>query len=177
MFGAIFLQPRYVAGYFLLFWSLLFLATGAFTTNTTRFARAAAFALVIMVLPMLRRGLIEERQLNSQQDNLNTAIAVQESGIRPGDKIAYIGDGLDAHWAKLDKLAIVAEVPSYYLTIDQDFEPVASPFWQSPEYEQAAIYDALRKTGARAILASTPSTGVPSGWQQVGPHLCAKFLR
>lgn len=132
----------------------------------------------IVVLPMLRRGVFEERQVTSEQDNINAAIAVQQSGIRPGDKIAYIGDGIRAFWAKLDKVYIVAEAPSHYWSANGDYRPVASSFWQSPESEQAAICDALRKTDAAAILALKPSTRVPEGWQQVGgSRLCVKFLR
>jgi hypothetical protein len=178
MFGLILVEPRYVAGYFLLFWPPLFLATGAFIPSNARLARAAAFALAIMVLPMLRQGVFEERQLTSEQDNTNAAIAIQQSGIRPGDKIAYIGDAIRAFWAKLDRVFIVAEAPSHYWSANGEYRPVATSFWQSPEFEQAAISDALKKTDARAIVALKPSTGVPRGWQQVGgTRLCVKFLR
>jgi hypothetical protein len=178
MFALILVEPRYVAGYLLLLWAPLFLATGAFTTSSTRFVRAAALALAIMALPMLRGGVIDESKLDAQQDNLNTAIAVLQSGIRPGDQIAYIGDGIRAVWAKLDRVTIVAEAPSHYWSANGEYRPVASSFWQSPEPEQAAICDALKRTDARAILAPTPSTGVPSGWQKVGrTNLCVKSLR
>ena len=178
MFGLILVEPRYVAGYFLLFWPPLFLATGAFIPSNARLARGAPFALAIMVLPMLRQGVFEERQLTSEHDNTNAAIAIQQSGIRPGDKLAYIGDAIRAFWAKLDRLVIVAEAPSHYWSPNGEYRPVATSFWQSPEFEQAATSEALKKTDARAIVALKPSTGVPRGWQQVGgTRLCVKFLR
>ncbi len=178
MYGVILVDPRFVAGFLFLLWPPLFLATGAFTSNTNRVARAAAFSLAIMVLPMLRRGLIEERHQDTEQNNINTAIAVQQSGVNPGDKVAYIGDAIEAVWAKLDQVSIVVEAPSHYWSADGHFRAVEKPFWQSLESEQAAIYDALGKTDIKAILATTPSTGVPGGWQQVGhTNLCVKFLR
>ena len=42
------------------------------------------------------------------------AIAIQQSSIRPGDKVAYCGDGMSAFWAALDRVSIVAEVPIHY---------------------------------------------------------------
>lgn len=179
MFAVILVDPRFVAGYLLLLWAPLLLATGAFTASSARLARAAAFTLAIMVLPTLRRGVMVERQLDSQQDNFNTALAVQRSGIYPSDKVAYIGDGIQAGWAKLDRVFFVAEAPSHYWTADGKYRPVGSPFWQSSKTQQAAIYDALRRTGAKAILASPPSTqDIPSGWQKVsGTNLRVMFLR
>jgi hypothetical protein len=173
IFGAIWVEPRYVAGYLLLLWPPFFLATGAFSTNDHRLANAAALSLAITVLPMFADGVIEHRKLTCQQNNLNTALAVKQASIRPGDKIAYVGDPLWAVWAKLDKVSIVAEVRSLRPGDEQ-----GTSFWQSSDSEQAAVYDALIKIDARAIFAIVPSTGVPKGWQQVdGTQLCVKFLR
>jgi hypothetical protein len=174
MFAAILVLPRYVGGYLLLLWAALFLATGAFGANSSRLARAAAFTLVIMVLPGLCKGLMDRRKESVQEDSFNKAVAVLQAGIHPGDRIAYVGDPLYAFWPKLDKVFIVAMVRDF----DRYGGDEASTFWQSSQSDQAAAYEALKKAGVVAILASTPSAGVPEGWRRAGnTNLCLRFLR
>jgi hypothetical protein len=171
------IEPRYVAGYIILLFAPLFLATGAFSGNSAQIARAAAITLFITVLPALGRGVLQERQWVWGQDNVNLATAAQRAGLQPGDKIAFIGDANEASWAKLDKVSIVAEAPAHYWLTGDERVPVPKPFWLSSESEQAAILDIFKKLGVKAAVASTPSTGVPNGWQQLGNTLCIRFLR
>jgi hypothetical protein len=171
----ILVESRYVAPYFLLLCGPLFLATDAFRAANPALARAAAFALPIIILPMLGWGISDERQAGVDQDNLNVATAVERSGIVPGDKIAFVGDAISAYWAKLDGVKIIAEIPSHYWK--GQYRPVSRMYWESPEGERAAILGEFENLGARAVLAWRPATGVPSGWREIGgTGLCMRRL-
>lgn len=207
LYAPLYVEPRFLGGYFLLLWSLLFLATGAYEVDNARLARAAAISLAIMLVPILADGVTEERKLTLLQNNLYTAIAAKQAGIRPGDKIACVGDAhLLSRWAKLDHIYIVAEVGNF-----RSLGEVSGVFWQSSEVprknpaydalrgevasyrsmaqetttflqlteaQRAAVYEALRNVDTRALLAATPSTGVPEGWQEIaGTPWCLKLLR
>ncbi len=81
-------------------------------------------------------------------------------GLQTGDSIAYVGTGLDAFFAHLARLRIIAEVP------DTDVEQ----FWRMNPEAQAQLVQALRATGARAIVSEqTPPPGAAlEGWERVG---------
>ncbi len=79
--------------------------------------------------------------------------------IQRGDKVAVIGYGFSAFWARLARVQIVAEM------LGND----ADPFWLGDYAHQAAVIEAFAGTGARAIVAEgVPSYAALGDWHQVG---------
>jgi hypothetical protein len=84
---------------------------------------------------------------------------LQKVGVRPGDKVAIIGDAFVAFWARLARVQIVAEM----------FGWEADPFWLGDAEAQARVIKAFASSGAKAIVAeSVPDYASLTGWQRLG---------
>jgi hypothetical protein len=80
-------------------------------------------------------------------------------GIKPGDDIAFVGYSFGAFFARLARLRIIAEIPD-----DQ-----AESFWLADPATRSAAVEAIRKTGAKAIIAEWVAPGASvNGWQRIG---------
>jgi hypothetical protein len=96
---------------------------------------------------------------------------VRGLGLKPGDKIACIGVGMNAYWALLDGLKITADIPvtfsrdgtvKNYVTVDYG-NP--NQFWNSDAATRQQIFVQLKSLGIRAIAADTIPKGADStGW-------------
>jgi hypothetical protein len=75
-------------------------------------------------------------------------------------KVAIIGDGTDAYWARLGKLRIVAEIMG---------GRGEAEFLDSPEEVRKSVYQAFRETGAKLIVMSLEScqTFKVEGWESI----------
>jgi hypothetical protein len=107
-------------------------------------------------------------------DNWHDVVAAEEladTGIGPGDKVAIIGDGTAAYWARLGKLRIVAEI--------MDAFHGSTEFWNAPEEQQQQVYAAFRRTQAKAIVAKCPvcPARALAGWHSMaGTPYCYRRL-
>lgn len=87
---------------------------------------------------------------------------------RPGDRVAVIGDGTGAYWARLAKLRIVAEVMAA--------NHGSAEFWASSEDTKARVYAAFAGSGAELAVAACPPN-IPGGWQPIpGTDYCLVHL-
>jgi hypothetical protein len=87
------------------------------------------------------------------------AEALLEAGIRPGDRIAYVGYAFGAYFARLARVRVVAEVPEHQ----------ASKFWALDPPRREAALERLAETGAAAIVAERPPNQGPApGWNRLG---------
>lgn len=92
-------------------------------------------------------------------------------GAQPGDKVAVIGEGTGAYWARLAKLRIVAEV----MGANHGY----SKFWDARGEVQQDVYAKFAQAHAKLVVSSCPlcPAGVPDGWQQVeGTSYCVRRL-
>jgi hypothetical protein len=87
------------------------------------------------------------------------AEAALEMGLKPGDSIAFVGYSFGAFFARLARLRIIAEIPD-----DQ-----AKSFWLADPATRSAVIEAIKKTGAKAIIADWVTPGASlDGWQRIG---------
>jgi len=101
----------------------------------------------------------------------SSRIATRKS-VRPGTKVALIGDGTGAYWAHLAKLRIVAEIMD---SMEQSRE-----FWNAPEEVKQHVYDVFAQARAKLVVTSCPlcSPGTPTGWQHIeGTPYCMRPLQ
>ncbi len=85
----------------------------------------------------------------SQKDQLEAAVGLQSLGLTAGDRVAVIGDGSFAIWARLARFKIVSEVSS--------LEPGNREFWASSWERRSLVYQRLRDTGAKVVAGLGPS--------------------
>jgi hypothetical protein len=106
---------------------------------------------------------------NSTWQDVVAAEHLQKIGSRPGDRVAVIGDGTGAYWARLAKLRIVAEV------MGANHGP--AEFWGSSAETRQEVYAAFVRAGAVLTVSSCPSDA-PAGWQPIaGTNYCVLQLR
>jgi hypothetical protein len=128
-------------------WSLLLVLAMLLQvgSSSAEFARPA--------LGQLRRG-----ELFAADDQARVASALRAAGLQPGDRVASGNRGLNAYWARLARLEIVAEVSGYDGTtiLDEDADA------------RAATAQLLLNQDVRAVVAYgwPSSTGDPA-WQLV----------
>jgi hypothetical protein len=96
---------------------------------------------------------------------------MRNHGLRPGGKVAVIGDGMYTYWAHLDRLQVVAEIPS---NIRHYQDHPAVDFWASGPEQQREWLRILAQTGAEVVVADPqglvrgfePSV-VPAPWKKI----------
>lgn len=82
-------------------------------------------------------------------------------GLRAGDRIAVIGDGMTDFWARLGRFKIVSEVYSP--------ESGRRQFWAASWERRNLAYECLGRTGAKAVVVRDPPTGddIDPGWKRI----------
>jgi hypothetical protein len=176
LYALVYLEGRYIGAFLVLFWAGLFscIRIPKSLLSQRLIAVAGAILLSCFLLNIFsfnleglkRIGLLEtssgKESLQDQSPSykpVRLAEAVLEMGLKPGDEIAFIGYSFGAFFARLARLRVIAEIPD-----DQ-----AESFWLADPDRRSAVVEALRKTGARAIVAErvTPGASV-KGWQRIG---------
>lgn len=162
-------NDRYLGG-FLLALLLAIFASVRFLPDIQKIASYVCVAMFItMVLAtgdytvriLMHHMAIPGNGPNSTAADLVLANKLQEMGAGPGTKVAIIGDGTGAYWARLGKLRIVAEI------MGMGHGP--AEFWSSSDDVRQQVYDTFRKAHAKVVVTLCPACppGTPSGWDHV----------
>jgi hypothetical protein len=105
--------------------------------------------------------------------NVLTAEAMRKAGLRPGDRVAYIGFALGAAHVGLERAQIVAAIPEQITHDDRVWGrplvfsfPKPHDFWRRSREDQERVFQAFRSVGAKWVFADTvPKWANTSGWQ------------
>ena len=82
--------------------------------------------------------------------------------MKPGDKVAFIGNGFYNSWARLARVKIVAELPA------KDIDELYN-FWASDDLIKSKIMKAFADTDATAVVAEKKIHFITmKGWQKIG---------
>jgi hypothetical protein len=179
MYAMVTWQERYTSGVTVVAWGALVasmtMSEEKWKTKVLWAASLMLGALVVCSVPVLLIRTYRDygRYGSVSAEQVVVAERLRTDGIEPGDQVALIGDGTGAYWAHLEKVRVVAEIPHVLETGDQ-----ATAFWNlSPEEEQT-VFDILKSTGAKAVIADTPPTELPPGWVMVSnSRFAVHFLR
>ena len=166
LYMMVYWETRYTSAILLTAWSAAIIAT--------RIAGEGRHAKVFWTACLLLGALFVCRfsitLFESYRDGGNDAQTVQVAerlralGIEPGTPVAVIGDGyLASYWARLARLRIVAEVPSYLKTGDS-----AAAFWNTSPEKEMAVLNALKSAGTKVVVAETHPALLPPGWLPLG---------
>ena len=108
---------------------------------------------------------------NSTTADLLVADKLREMGASPGTKVAIIGDGTGAYWARLGKLKIVAEI------MGMGHGPAA--FWNSSDEVRQQVYEVFHNAHAKFVVTACPlcPRDTMAQWQQVAhTYYCVRRL-
>jgi hypothetical protein len=176
LYALVYLEGRYIGAFLLLFWAgllssirlpdsllsqrLLSIAGGSlalfFLLNLAGFNLEGLKRIGFLDAPSPERSPQHEAP---SYKPLRLAEAVLEMGIKPGDDIAFIGYSFGAFFARLARLRIIVEIPEVH----------AEQFWYADSLTQGAVIEAIRKTGAKGIIAERVAPGASlDGWQRIG---------
>jgi len=107
----------------------------------------------------------------TRNDEYDRAAELRALGLKPGDRIAYIGFSFRAYWALLDQAKIVADIPVRFprrgglANLQDDDYSEIDAFWRLPAASQQHVFDLMKKAGARAVVADVaPSWAQTAGW-------------
>jgi hypothetical protein len=159
----VFFEPRYQGA------AILFLWVAAYgllvDRKALRYQQVVLFAVGLsLCAPVLRDAWDRPRYIRQilagrahPDQTLRAAAQLRSAGLRPGDAIATVGYSFDAGYARVAGLHIVAQVRE------------ADEWWKVAPPARETIEDAIRKTGARALVAfKQPGLCLCPGWILVG---------
>lgn len=172
MYAFILVKQRYVSGFalVLLLW-ILSSARISFAREEVFRRRAILATILAPAVAMMWSATLDLRDIirnprfgvvgafgRSLYDQQMVADGLRDMGISPGTQVASIGSGLEAYWAHLAELRIIAEIPGKgesFLAVDS--------------LKRREALGKFLELGAKAVVTKNAevarSTG---GWQEVG---------
>jgi hypothetical protein len=156
---------RYIGGFMTPTCITLFALLAAETfSNKAQILKFSTLLVFILLLPRffsIGTAFKDNFLIASQPTPASKAIALLDNGLRPGDKIAYVGcDRWNQSWARLARIQIVAEME------DSD------KFFKN----QSSYMGSLKGLGIKALVADFRST-VPTGWQGINYNYTILLLK
>jgi len=143
-----FSEFRYFPGWSIVLWGAVIASLRMRNHLGHSFALNGAMVLVVLAMvSAVAYGAYGQAVHGNQYDGSSeylTAEGLLKLGLHRGDKVASIGFDVDAHWAYLAGLNIVADIPT----------TGACEFWQAPETVRADILERLAGHGVRAVVAN-----------------------
>jgi hypothetical protein len=168
-YSFVYVIPRYIAASMVLLWVALL---GAIrlpkNDRSERISNyvAAAVTLVVLASVLVHIADTAYDKLTvtaepSGQDQIKTALGLENLGLRPGDKVSVIGLGNDDHWARLARFRIVSEIAVAGVEARQ--------FWAAPTERRNLSYECLSRTGAKVVVAWNPPSDAKNDprWKQI----------
>ena len=164
MYALVLTFERYVAAFLLLLWLEVY---GALLFRVNRRVAigvcTAALFVAFVPLALLDAKSVAEtiRQFRHPRDEeyVTAAKGLQQLGLQPGDKVAFVGFAASCYYAQYDRLRVVSQVL------------YADDFWQLNSADQKRVEDRFASIGAKAVITtSLPAGNHESGWMEVG-HL------
>jgi hypothetical protein len=185
----VYFEKRYIAANFVIVWIAL-LASIRTTKTKYRFLAQAllvGFALVFTFFFFARTQVypikVALRDLLSRHEHEWSADYVLAQrltalGLRPGDKIAFIGSSINAYWAHLAGVRIVAEVPLLYGRTERPLNNALindtrqiQAFWEAGPESKDKVLRAFRDAGAvMAVADGYFCSSLASQWARVLPE-------
>lgn len=171
MYALVLLEPRYVAVFVVLLWIGIFSGVRLpDSKECRRLIQGVPIAILIMMAihfgPEAYAAARGEVPMPSHWQ-WKIAEGLQQLGIQPGDKVAIIGYGCSAYWARLAQVRIVAELFSEgenFLSVKNVEEMLSKDGSLKPEAVQA-----FARTGANVIVArKVPRDVSKNGWRELG---------
>jgi len=163
LYSLILVEPRYVTPFILLLWAAAYSALRVPQSDMSKvIVRASAFVVVLLLGFQSIWGVgLAAAHLTLQRDFPEWTVAgeLNQARIRPGDRVAAIGDTLmDHYWAHLAGVTIVAQVPA---------DGVSAFLASGPERRMETMA-LLARSGAKAVVANDlPPLLLQEGWKEI----------
>jgi hypothetical protein len=166
IYALVFVKTRYLAGFAVLFFVALVTRIRLPKNSSTAVPAYLGFAVILLMFISLAsqfgnatyQALAVGRgpMMNQQADVVE---GLRGMGLHANEKVAVVGEGLTAYWARLGRFKIVAEIS----------DPSGKAFWGAPPEMKERAYECVRRTNARAIIVwNPPELALTESWRRIG---------
>jgi hypothetical protein len=162
MYSLVWVEPRYVSGFIMLVWAAALLAL-RIPEPGHAIVRSVTLTIVVLLgfqtVLSFKKDIVTRPAYGSPTVHCAVAQELRLEGVKPGDRVAYVGAAVWYHyWAHLAQVSVVTEVAS---------EGVAA-FWAASPQLRSKITDLLATTGAKAVVSKDVPPGLlADGWKEV----------
>jgi hypothetical protein len=164
MYAFVHVEPRFVGGFLLTSLMCILVRvrvsrTGGGSSRTS----LPEFASIIVLAPALAIAWPTLRDFSriiapESFEQWEVASRLHDRGVSPGSTVGYIGTGLDAYWAHLAQVRIVAEIP----------ESGVATFVQADREKKGQVMGKFRELGVKAVLTKYPDVVASmEGWSRI----------
>lgn len=161
MYSLVHVEGRYIGPFLVLLWmGLLASVRLPRSPESRRLSRGATVIAVFFIAYSIAgstRQVLEQDRYAYAGTALRMAGGLSRLGVRPGDKVASIGLGLDAAWARLARTQVIAEIPPKN----------GRDFWEADASVQSRVFQIFASLGAKVIVAQPPPYVSTAGWQRL----------
>jgi len=172
MYSLVHVEQRYIAPFVVLLYMALFSGVRLpDSQESKRLLKAIMMTILVMFFIYISPSTTHAAYLTAQdlfkgeasRRNVPWQVAdgLKRIGVQPGDKVALIiaGDPYDSSmWARLDRLRIIAEVP----TGDAD------DFWTASSSVKNQVLQTFARAGAKLVVTDkSPTLATADGWQKI----------
>jgi hypothetical protein len=188
LYALVYVERRYMGGQVLLLWMTLLVSIPLCGPRIRQWATGVIAGLCIVFLTLflvikqgndIKYALSDLYHRHETFPNMNWVIAqqIKKLGIKPGDRVAYIGMSDLADWTRLAQVKIVAEVPVHHSRNRKLFNNImneergeVNAFWAAPPEVKEQVYAAFRSAGAKiAITDEGNPNGAADSWPLLVP--------
>jgi 4-amino-4-deoxy-L-arabinose transferase-like glycosyltransferase len=168
MYALVHVETRFVSGFGLMLLMWLFSRLCVSQKVGEMLWRRVVFVTIVapvlaMAWPVARD--VADTLARKPYEHWQVALGLQEMGILPGSKVGYIGTGLDAYWAHLADVRIIAEIP----------DNGQANFLAADAAKKQHILHKFGEVGATVVVTKIPAVASSmEGWRQIrGTHYYA----
>ncbi len=166
MYSLVYVELRYVAVFFTLFWVGLF--SGLAIPDDLRGRRLVLLATLAVVIAtatptaLTAAGQVSQVFRRQPHNHWQVAQQLQAMGVKPGDRVARFPAHYGLAWARLLGVTVVAQVP-----VENSMD-----FWYTAPEQQAQAIETLRRLGVTVIVAEQVPSDVAHApgpeWRKLG---------
>jgi len=169
IYSVVAVEARYIAPFVMLFWLALFSAARLPNSlEAKRLVSAVATSLVLLMVINVTASSKSEAFLTikslttgenvSSHEHWRVARGLNQMGVYPGERVAFLGQSAQAYWANLASVRIVAEIEDKNVGI----------FWAADESLKIRMIETFRRTGAKVIVTQNPPPNSDAiGWKRI----------
>jgi len=161
MYAVVLVKQRYVSGFALVLVLWILSSARISLAGEEVFRKRAILATILApALAMTWPVTLNLRDIirNRSYDQQVVAEGFRDMGFSPGTRVGSIGTGLEAYWAHLAEVRIIAEIPEKgksFLAVDP--------------LRRREVLDKFLELGAKAVVTKNAAVARSTeGWQQVG---------
>jgi hypothetical protein len=162
MYALVLTFERYVAAFVLLlclevYGALAFRVERRFAIGVCAVALLVAMAPLALLVGKSLAATVRQVRHPVEEDYVITANNLQQMGLQPGDKVAYVGFAASCYSAQYDHLRVVSQIVN------------ADDFWRLNPADAKGVEDRVASIGVKAVVTTNrPAGNQEPGWTEVG---------